>query len=119
MSEVKCISDASSIQADVISLKSKSNTLHVYEIKTNATPKTINAALWQLKGFYSNYKTLVISKETYYQIRNSSVFETITKYGIGIITFTGGDKLTFKRVKRANYREGTYLEHWPSILAER
>lgn len=119
MSKVSCISDVASIQADVISIKSKSNTLHVYEIKTNADTHTLNAALWQLNGFYSNYKSLVISKGIYLQIRNHPVFESIEKYGVGIITYTGEDNLTFKRVKRAKYREGSYLDHWPSILSKR
>lgn len=119
LNEVKCITEDTAIRADVISLKSRSNTLHVYEIKTNANPHNINAALWQLNAFYSNYKSLVISKETFNQIRNHPVFASIEKYGIGIITFTGNDKLTFKRVKKAKYREGTYLDHWPTILAER
>jgi hypothetical protein len=119
MSEVECNIDAVKVLADVVSVKSRSNTLHIYEVETNANPKTINAALWQINGFYSNYKTLVISTETYFQIRNSAVFDSIVKYGVGIVTFTGRGSITFKRVKRAKYREGVYLEHWPSVVANR
>lgn len=109
--------DEFKMRADLIAIQSKSNVIHVFEVKNKVTDINLLSAIWQTFSFYGNYRWLVLPSTYIRKIEEtSSTKMQLKKLGIGVITFDSNGQ--FKINKEADYIDGNFLKYWPDVETE-
>jgi hypothetical protein len=104
-------------RGDLIAIQSKSNVIHGFEIKSNLTLIDIHSAISQTYSYYTNYRWLVMPKNSVENLRNIGVQKSIAEFGIGIISFDQQTK-EFFIVKEAKYNDGNFLKFLPDLKTD-
>lgn len=103
------------VQADYIFIQSRSDIIHIAEIKTHLSYNILESALWQLESMNANYKWLIIPEDEYYQA--TGIYSIVRDSGFGLLLFSGKDRIHFEKKLNPIYLDGNFIDDWPSIAS--
>jgi hypothetical protein len=101
------------LKPDLAMIQSRSDIIHVFDIVTKSSQERFYSIVWDVDSHYANYRWLVMPQSEYESL--DLVYSTLRDYGIGLLLFTGKERLTFYVKLRPDYIDGNFIDYWPSL----